>query len=117
MITFLKKNKVLVVGLCVLGVLILSWVFFFSGPTAAPLTSPSANDSPVTQSLLVTLSNLHTITLNGAIFSDSLFISLNDFGVVIPSQTVGRRNPFAPLSGGPAPQGSAPALTLPTSGR
>ncbi len=106
MITFIKQNKWLAAGVGVVVLALLYYFFFLSGPTSAPLASPTGNDSPVTQNLLVTLSSLHTIKLNGAIFADPVFISLTDFGVVIPTQNVGRRNPFAPLSGAPG-QGSA----------
>ncbi len=119
MLAFITKNKVLVAGLGVV-VLALFYYFFFlsSAPTSAPLSTTAGSESPVTRTLLVTLSNLHTIKLNGAIFADPVFVSLTDFGVVIPTQSVGRRNPFAPLS---SPSGAStpgsPGMTLPIPGR
>jgi hypothetical protein len=47
---------------------------------------------------LVTLSNLRTIELDESIFQEPIFMSLSDFGVVIPPEAIGRRNPFAPIS-------------------
>lgn len=121
MLAFITKNKVLVLGLGVVVLAMLYYLFFLSKPASAPLSTTADNESPVTRNLLVTLSNLHTIRLNGAIFADPVFVSLADFGVVIPTQSVGRRNPFAPMSaqggasGGSAPAG--PSITLPIPGR
>lgn len=95
---FINKNKTLIGGIAAL--VIVMWVYFtfFSGSNA-PLLSEAEPFSPVSQELLVTLSNLRTIRLDETIFEDPVFISLSDFGVTIPLETVGRRNPFAPLSG------------------
>jgi hypothetical protein len=91
---FLKKNKILtgVVVLALAGVL---YFAFFSSSATPSLSSSDVN--PVSQDLLVTLANLHTIRLDGSIFSNPAFVSLTDFGVIIPSQDRGRRNPFAPV--------------------
>jgi hypothetical protein len=53
--------------------------------------------SRISRDLIVTLSNLNTIRLDDSIFTDPVFLSLSDFGVQIPLQPVGRRNPFAPF--------------------
>ena|SRR3989344_5246073 len=118
MIPFITQNKLLTGGVCMV-VLALLYYFFFSGSSVPPLSTAESADSPVTQSLLVTLSNLHTIKLDGSIFKDPAFVSLTDFGVVIPPQNVGRRNPFAPLSAQAGASGASiqqsSALKLPTS--
>ncbi len=92
---FIKDNK-MYIGLIVLAVAGL-WMYmtFFSG-SSPEATLTSDHESPLSQDVLVTLSNLHTITLDASIFSDPLFLSLTDYGVAIPPQNVGRRNPFAP---------------------
>jgi len=74
------------------------YVTYFSPSAPAALTA-SDNSTALSQNLLVTLQNLHTIKLDNSIFSDPAFQSLTDFGVVIPPEAVGRRNPFLPLSG------------------
>ena len=83
----------------VLGAVALLYVYFtyFAG-SSEPLLS-SSGENAVTQELIATLGNLKTIKLDPAIFSDPVFVSLSDFGVVIPPQPVGRGNPFAPFSG------------------
>lgn len=94
---FLKQNKAAIA----LGVLLIAGIFvyttfFLSSAPVATLTS-SDSDSTLSQNLLVTLQSLHTIKLDNSIFSEPAYQSLTDFGVVIPQQTPGRRNPFAPL--------------------
>jgi hypothetical protein len=94
---FLKQNMMPIAA----GVLLLGGIFvymsYFAAPSAPAALTASDADASLSQNLLVTLQNLHTIKLDNSIFSDPAFQSLTDFGVVIPSQTPGRRNPFAPL--------------------
>ncbi len=65
------------------------------GPTTTLVTEES--QSPLSTDLLATLGNLNTITLDETLFTDEIFQSLTDFGVTIPEQSAGRRNPFAPI--------------------
>jgi hypothetical protein len=93
---FIKDNKmyILLIVLALAGV----WIYltYFSGGSSSATLS-SDNSSPLSQDVLVTLNNLHTIKLDNTLFSDPLFTSLSDYGVAIPPQTAGRHNPFAPL--------------------
>src|SRR5579859_7997317 len=97
MMNFLNKNKMFIgVGL----VLILGAIYYFmnfSGGSSAPALTQSS-DSVVSQDLLATLQNLHTIKLDNSIFTDPVFVSLTDFGVTIPPEPVGRPNPFVPIT-------------------
>ncbi len=83
---------------------------YFSGP-ASPTLSSTDSSVVLSQNLLVTLQNLHTIKLDNSIFSNPAFQSLSDFGVAIPAENVGRRNPFEPAAGGAAVNSS---IKLPT---
>lgn len=89
------KNSKIMTGLVLVAVVVLGYFAYSSLSTPSPAVV--IQESPASQSLLVALSNLHTIKLNGAVFSDPAFQSLSDFGVTIPPQPTGRRNPFAPL--------------------
>lgn len=99
MMQFLKNNKMLVLG----GVVVIAaaFVYFtFLSPDDAgvpEVTSTGASNSPVTQDLLLSLTTLHVISLDNSIFRSDVFLSLSDFGVQIPEEVVGRRNPFAPV--------------------
>ena len=70
---FINKNKVLIGGL--LAVVVVIWIYFtyFSGGEIA-LLSEAEPTSPVSQELLITLSNLRTIRLDETIFEDPVFI-------------------------------------------
>ncbi|TSC69160.1 MAG: hypothetical protein G01um101456_304 [Parcubacteria group bacterium Gr01-1014_56] len=94
---FIKDNK-MYIGLILLSLAGL-WFYmtYFSGPPSSPTLSSDQTVSPLSQDVLVTLSNLHTIKLDNSIFTDPLFTSLTDYSVAIPPQNAGRRNPFAPL--------------------
>lgn len=110
---FLKQNKIAVGGGLVLVVAVLVYFTYFSGPSSNPTLTTTDTGAVVSQNLLVMLKNLHTITLDDSLFSDPAFQSLTNFGVIIPEQPVGRRNPFLPLSGG---TGGA-LITIPKSGQ
>jgi hypothetical protein len=98
MLGFLKNTKLLG-GLAVL-VLAGGLLYYYYGSTdEVPAVSSESDASVASQELLLTLGGLNTIELNPALFSDPSFTALSDFGVVIPAQPTGRRNPFAPLGG------------------
>ncbi len=114
----LLKNKWLS-GALLLVVLATGYYFFFAGSGSTAELTPTSPTSPLSQEILVTLSQLHTIQLDPAIFEDAVFASLTDFGVTIPPQQAGRRNPFAPVGsdGGAASAqttSAAPATTQTT---
>jgi hypothetical protein len=90
------KNKLVLGGgglLVIAGLLYYVW----TGSGSAPLLTTTEGTSPLSQEILTTLSQLSTIKLDPAIFTDPVFSSLTDFGVTIPPQQAGRRNPFAPV--------------------
>lgn len=75
------------------------WVYmtYFSDAGSDATLTADHGASPLPPDILLTLSTLHTLTLDSSLFSDPVFSSLTDFGVAIPPQNAGRRNPFAPL--------------------
>ena len=55
-------------------------------------------DSPVNQDFLTILLNVKNVKLDDSIFSDPAFNSLRDSSIVlVPDNTEGRPNPFAPI--------------------
>ncbi len=103
------KNTYVQGGLALLAVAWLVYYLFTSAGSAPALTAEGGT-SPLSQELLLSLGKLNTITLDPAIFSDPVFISLTHFGVTIPPETAGRRNPFAPV-GTPSAAPQPPAQT------
>jgi short subunit fatty acids transporter len=91
----LLKNK-MVLGLVAAAACAGLLYWWWGGSSAEPLLNAEPS-SPLSSDLLATLGSLNTITLDETIFSDETFRSLTDFGVTIPPQAIGRRNPFAPL--------------------
>ncbi|MDP4020734.1 MAG: hypothetical protein Q8P58_01685 [Candidatus Adlerbacteria bacterium] len=97
MMQFIKENKLLTFG--GIAVILAAFVYFMflSGPPGEVAVVTQDETSSVSRELIITLSNLNTIRLDDSVFKDPVFLSLSDFGVQIPLQNVGRRNPFAPL--------------------
>ncbi len=93
----LLQNKFLMGGVVAVVVLVLVY-YVWSSSSATPLLSDSsATVSPGSEQILQSLGQLHTINLDASIFTDPVFASLSDFGVTIPPEQAGRRNPFAPV--------------------
>lgn len=94
------KNKWVMGGsaVVIIGALV---YYVMTASSQGPLLSggEEGGTSPLSQEILATLSQLHTLELNPKLFTDPSFVSLTDFGVTIPPQQAGRRNPFAPVSG------------------
>ena len=103
MIALVKKNlkNILLFG-GLLVALFVGYNYFFAGEnTAGPLIAiqqpapPSGNSD-----LLAILLALRSLRLDDTVFSDETFKRLQDFGIEIPTEPLGRPNPFAPLPGG-----------------
>ncbi len=103
----IKNNKMLIAGLLAIGLLSYFYWGYMGSSGEVLLTETSVETaSPVSDVLVATLGSLNVIRLDDSIFKDPVFASLTDFGIVLPPQEVGRRNPFAPASGAAA-QGAA----------
>lgn len=104
MMNLIRNNKPFAVILALVVLAGAGYLLFSGGSDPAGdslLTSNTVSGpSAASRELLVTLSDLKTVRLDSAIFSDPLFQSLQDFGVQIPLQPTGRRNPFAPIGVG-----------------
>lgn len=94
-----KYKNILTIGVVLLAAFV-AYSVFLKPDTSAPLTATAINatQSAVDQELITLLSQLRSISLDVAIFSDEQFHSLKDFSQEIVPEPVGRTNPFAPLS-------------------
>lgn len=108
MLTFLKENMVFSI-IALVAVLGGGYYFLFRQTSAGPALTSSEIATPESQLILQQLASLQGIHLDDAVFKDPVFLSLTDFGVVLKSEPVGRRNPFQPISFAP----SANQLPLP----
>jgi hypothetical protein len=98
MMSFFKNTKLMGAVVIVLALLVVGY-YYWSGSSSSSdaVTTADATGTPASQDLLTLLGNLHSITLNPAIFSDPNFEALSDFGVTIPPESAGRGDPFAPI--------------------
>lgn len=103
MFNFLVQNKIIsgVILILLLGAL---WFGLSSSAAPAPILQTDTPQNAADQQLVSTLLALRTVNLSGTIFSDPVFMSLQDFSTTIQPEPAGRTDPFAPLS----------QLTLPT---
>ncbi|MDP3965269.1 MAG: hypothetical protein Q8Q13_00525 [bacterium] len=99
----IDKRVALVAGIFLIGLI----GFFFyrvlgtpSAPPGVTELTDSAFNATLGAELLAALARLNSTKLDTSIFDDPVFNSLEDFGVDIAPQPIGRRNPFAPLSAG-----------------
>jgi hypothetical protein len=58
--------------------------------------TPTSNVG-ASNNLISVLSGLRTITLDGSLFQDPSFLGLQDFGIPLQEEPVGRYNPFLPI--------------------
>jgi len=73
-------------------------VYFSSGGGGGGTVAVAAPDEIVVgKELLDLFDQMKLITLDQNIFTNPVFNSLNDFGLTIAPQPIGRNNPFAPL--------------------
>jgi hypothetical protein len=89
----------------VIIVLVLSGIVFFgynylnktSAPSDTLLTQTSANTSKMGAEVLSALNQLKILKLDGSIFQDKIFLSLQDTSISLTPEPVGRINPFSPI--------------------
>lgn len=96
--TLLTKYKSVLFFILAVAVLYGGYQFFLAPPNEAALTV--VTEGPVSgpdQELIALLLELRGISLDGVLFEDPVFRSLEDFGKELVSEPVGRINPFAPL--------------------
>ncbi|KKW35644.1 hypothetical protein A2852_02005 [Candidatus Adlerbacteria bacterium RIFCSPHIGHO2_01_FULL_54_23] len=91
----LKNSKIIQWG--VIAAVIALGYFWYASSDAGPLLSIPQAPSPASQEILLTLGNLRQIVLDPSLFEDPIFTSLVDSSTSIPQESVGRRNPFAPI--------------------
>lgn len=92
-----RHKLILIVTLVIVGGGL--WYVMSGGSSSDPLiTQTPIAGSGADQELVSTLLALRAVKLDGTIFSDPSFLNLKDFSTQIIPETVGRPNPFAPLS-------------------
>jgi hypothetical protein len=108
MIQMIKNNIIIVVGM----VLVIAGFVYFNVGAAPEIPALSATSADTVQSkedrqIIDVLLKLKEIQLRTEIFADPAFTALQDVGVDIVNEPVGRRNPFAPFAVQSTPEAAA----------
>lgn len=101
------RNITVIVILLVVAVTV---YFYFQGGSAPAGAGSLLESSPSTvqnvgSAELALLSQIQSLKIDTSLFTTPAYATLQDYSVDIPSQTVGRPNPFAPFPGAPANAG------------
>jgi hypothetical protein len=120
-----QKLKGIIIFAVIITIVILVYVFYFKGDAVdeGALTSSGAAPDAVSQTgeapdpalgeeFLVLLLNIQNIKLDGAIFEDPAFKSLQDSSIeLVQDIPEGRPNPFAPIGSENQSAGAAAPVT------
>lgn len=93
-----NRNSYIIAGI-VLAIALVYYFFFRTPPVDDFLLSSSSVETSRVpgQQLIILLDELERLQLDGAVLTSPAFTSLEDFGVDIVPEPVGRNNPFAPI--------------------
>ena len=107
-------------GAIVIVILVFTLVYFYmSGGSSSALDnsgtlSAGSAYGSVGSSELSLLNQVRSLKIDTALFKDPVFLSLQDYSVAIPTENVGRPNPFAPLPGESVKPSTSQAAGAPT---
>jgi hypothetical protein len=98
-----SSKKTLIIIIIVVVLAVLGYFYFMGGQTPVQSDTLSENVSPelsaTSQRVLSLLSQVQSLRIEAELFKSPLFRSFEDHSVPIPSQEVGRQDPFAPIPG------------------
>ena len=103
-VNIIKVAVLVVVVFLVLG--FFGYYFFKNEPVSILSQNIPGNISDESLKILDALSELKKLQLNGEIFSDPAFGSLEDFSKPVDPEPIQRPNPFAPIESDRAPVSS-----------
>ena len=95
-----KNNIIIAIIVVVVLAICVYWYFSSSGSSSSSDDVLSSSAAASSDTLLSTLDQLKSLTLDQSITTNPEFESLTDNTVVLPTENAGKQNPFAPL--GPA---------------
>jgi len=98
-----SSNKTtLIIGIIIVVVLGGGWYFYSKGSSSSSTSqlissTPSGTEAGVGADVLSILNSVSSIRIDTSLFSSPAYQSLVDYSITVPSQAVGRPNPFAPV--------------------
>ena len=109
-----KSSKMPYVIIAIVVGIAVTVYFYWNGsqpPATTTLDQISSSDQIVGAKVFKLLSEINSLKIDSAFFSDPSYLTLRDYSVEIPPLPIGRSNPFAPLPGVLAPGVAAPTGT------
>jgi len=101
--TALSAKNIIIFGVVVV-LAIFVYFYFYGGSSSSSgslLQGQPASAGEVGSSELTLLNQVESLSIDASILNDPVYKSLQDYSVAIPSQNVGRANPFSPFQGSP----------------
>jgi len=92
-----KKPIFVVIAIAILGAIV--YFYYLGGSSSNSSTDSDPQASAEASRVLALLNQIQGLRIDSSLFSSAAFKSLQDFTVAIPTDDVGRVNPFAPLPG------------------
>ncbi len=109
------KNKVVIIVLSTILAVTVWYMLRDAAPENQLVTENFAvGKVQVERDIVATLLQLRSVSLDGTVFSNPAFRSLQDFGSQIVTEPVGRQNPFSPIS---AESANTPVATTTPAGQ
>ena len=98
---FKNKKNLVIIGAVIILLVIVLWLVIGRGGGEINQILIEVSSDPVEliigRDMLVALDKMRNVKLDTGFLSNSVYQSLSDFKVEIPSQPIGRRDPFAPI--------------------
>ena|SRR3989344_6029087 len=94
----MKPNTVILIIATLIVAVGAYWYFFTGTGNEPPLTTTGAADNQAQSRFQTLLSELQPVSFNTNIFSEPRFMALVDLATPVAPETVGRLDPFAPVS-------------------
>ncbi|MFA6404840.1 MAG: hypothetical protein WCW03_02465 [Candidatus Paceibacterota bacterium] len=92
-----KKSWLIISGIIIIAIIV--YFMFFSGtPDIEDQTMLQMTNAEETgMDVLSLLNQIQSLRIDSEFFDSTVYKSLQDYSVAIPTQDVGRDNPFAPI--------------------
>ena len=98
-----NTKKIIIIGVLVAVLGFTVYYFFFKGTSTATVVLDQFGNPIQAQvigsDLIELLNRLQYVTLDYAFLSSTAFTNLTNFGIILPSESPGRNNPFDPIGG------------------
>ncbi len=110
---FHSKGTISVIVIVV--ILVIAYFYYEGGSStgSGSLLQSQSSDQSIGAAELNLLNQIQSLNVDSSLFKDPGYQSLVDYSVAIPSEPVGRPNPFAPYPGEVVVSGSAGAAGNP----